>query len=361
MLCSDEAYTELWFDEPPRSALELGDRSNVVVFQTLSKRSSMTGYRSGLRRRRRRRSSPRSRRTGPRRARRRRSSSSAHRSSPGATRSTSSGRASAYRRKREVLLPVLDAQGLARRRERGDHVPLGRGAGRRDLRGVRGAAARATASSSRRARTSATSGEGYVRIALVPTLGGVRARGRRSSRRSCERDRRRRSPRSTAASSASPSASGDDWVVNEEAKAAILDYFRLAADGADRGRARSSTTTRSRSSATTRRWACGSCRRRSRGTARSCREGVVMMPSYVNIGAWVGPSTMVDTWATVGSCAQIGADVHLAGGVGIGGVLEPRQRAARDRRGRRVHRLALHRHRGRPRRRGRGARAERRR
>ena len=47
------------------------------------------------------------------------------------------------------------------------------------------------------------------------------------------------------------------------------------------------------------------------------------MPSYVNIGAWVGPGTMVDTWATVGSCAQIGANVHLAGGVGIGGVLEP--------------------------------------
>ena len=53
-------------------------------------------------------------------------------------------------------------------------------------------------------------------------------------------------------------------------------------------------------------------------------RGVVMMPSYVNIGAWVGPNTMVDTWATVGSGAQIGADVHLAGGVGIGGVLEPR-------------------------------------
>src|SRR5262249_4280529 len=44
-----------------------------------------------------------------------------------------------------------------------------------------------------------------------------------------------------------------------------------------------------------------------------------------NIGAWVGPRTMIDTWATVGSCAQIGADVHLAGGVGIGGVLEPLQ------------------------------------
>jgi 2,3,4,5-tetrahydropyridine-2-carboxylate N-succinyltransferase len=49
------------------------------------------------------------------------------------------------------------------------------------------------------------------------------------------------------------------------------------------------------------------------------------MPSFVNIGAWVGPGTMVDTWATVGSCAQIGARVHLAGGVGIGGVLEPVQ------------------------------------
>jgi 2,3,4,5-tetrahydropyridine-2-carboxylate N-succinyltransferase len=52
-------------------------------------------------------------------------------------------------------------------------------------------------------------------------------------------------------------------------------------------------------------------------------EGVIQMPSYVNIGAWVGPRTMVDTWVTVGSCAQIGSDVHLAGGVGIGGVLEP--------------------------------------
>jgi 2,3,4,5-tetrahydropyridine-2-carboxylate N-succinyltransferase len=55
--------------------------------------------------------------------------------------------------------------------------------------------------------------------------------------------------------------------------------------------------------------------------------GVVLMPSYVNIGAWVGANTMVDTWATVGSCAQIGRDVHLAGGVGVGGVLEPLQAA----------------------------------
>jgi 2,3,4,5-tetrahydropyridine-2-carboxylate N-succinyltransferase len=54
-------------------------------------------------------------------------------------------------------------------------------------------------------------------------------------------------------------------------------------------------------------------------------RGVVMMPSYVNIGAYVGANTMVDTWATVGSCAQIGANTHLSGGVGIGGVLEPPQ------------------------------------
>ena len=53
--------------------------------------------------------------------------------------------------------------------------------------------------------------------------------------------------------------------------------------------------------------------------------GVVLMPSFVNLGASVGSGTMVDTWATVGSCAQIGKHVHLSGGVGIGGVLEPMQ------------------------------------
>ncbi len=54
-------------------------------------------------------------------------------------------------------------------------------------------------------------------------------------------------------------------------------------------------------------------------------KGVILMPSFVNIGAHVGEGTMVDTWATVGSCAQIGKNVHLSGGVGIGGVLEPLQ------------------------------------
>jgi len=52
-------------------------------------------------------------------------------------------------------------------------------------------------------------------------------------------------------------------------------------------------------------------------------KGAILMPGYVNIGAYVGANTMVDTWATVGSCAQVGRDCHLAGGVGIGGVLEP--------------------------------------
>jgi 2,3,4,5-tetrahydropyridine-2-carboxylate N-succinyltransferase len=115
-----------------------------------------------------------------------------------------------------------------------------------------------------------------------------------------------------------------DWQVNEEAKAAILEYFRvrkvepievgpfeyldkipLKHDHAERGvRVVPPATARY-------------------GSFLS--PGVILMPSYVNIGAWVGPNTMVDTWATVGSCAQIGADVHLAGGVGVGGVLEPVQ------------------------------------
>ena len=54
-------------------------------------------------------------------------------------------------------------------------------------------------------------------------------------------------------------------------------------------------------------------------------KGAILMPSYVNIGAYVGEGTMVDTWATVGSCAQVGKNVHLSGGVGLGGVLEPLQ------------------------------------
>ncbi|MGH7051283.1 MAG: 2,3,4,5-tetrahydropyridine-2,6-dicarboxylate N-succinyltransferase, partial [Acetobacteraceae bacterium] len=53
--------------------------------------------------------------------------------------------------------------------------------------------------------------------------------------------------------------------------------------------------------------------------------GVVLMPCFINVGAYVGRATMIDTWATVGSCAQVGANCHISGGVGIGGVLEPLQ------------------------------------
>ena len=115
-----------------------------------------------------------------------------------------------------------------------------------------------------------------------------------------------------------------EWVVNEEAKQAILDYFRERTmaplelgpfeyhdkiplkTGYDELGVRVVPPAVARYGA-------------------YLSPGVVMMPSYVNIGAWVGPNTMIDTWATVGSCAQIGADVHLSGGVGIGGVLEPVQ------------------------------------
>jgi 2,3,4,5-tetrahydropyridine-2,6-dicarboxylate N-succinyltransferase len=115
---------------------------------------------------------------------------------------------------------------------------------------------------------------------------------------------------------------GDDWRVNPEVQAAILDYFRSRQmeprevgpfeyhDKIPLKTGYEELGVRVVPPATARYGAFLS-------------PGVVLMPSYVNIGAWVGPNTMVDTWATVGSGAQIGADVHLAGGVGIGGVLEP--------------------------------------
>jgi len=113
-----------------------------------------------------------------------------------------------------------------------------------------------------------------------------------------------------------------EWRVNEEAKQAILDYFRLR----DMEPLEAGPFEYLDKIPLKRDYARLGVRVVPPATARYgsfLSPGVVMMPSYVNIGAWVGPRTMVDTWATVGSCAQIGADVHLAGGVGIGGVLEP--------------------------------------
>ena len=113
-----------------------------------------------------------------------------------------------------------------------------------------------------------------------------------------------------------------EWRVNEDAKAAILDYFRIREmETIELGPYEYRDKIPLKSD-----FERLGVRVVPPATARYgsfLSRGVVMMPSYVNIGAWVGPNTMVDTWATVGSCAQIGADVHLAGGVGVGGVLEP--------------------------------------
>jgi 2,3,4,5-tetrahydropyridine-2-carboxylate N-succinyltransferase len=115
---------------------------------------------------------------------------------------------------------------------------------------------------------------------------------------------------------------GDDWRVNVEVQAAILDYFRLRQmEPREVGpfEYHDKIPLKSGYEALGVRVVPPAVARYGSFLSR----GVVLMPSYVNIGAWIGPNTMVDTWATVGSGAQIGADVHLAGGVGIGGVLEP--------------------------------------
>jgi 2,3,4,5-tetrahydropyridine-2-carboxylate N-succinyltransferase len=115
---------------------------------------------------------------------------------------------------------------------------------------------------------------------------------------------------------------GDGWKVNQEAQAAILDFFRSRQlEPREVGPFEYHDKIPLKSG-----YDALGVRVVPPATARYgsfLSRGVVLMPSYVNIGAWVGPNTMVDTWATVGSGAQIGANVHLAGGVGIGGVLEP--------------------------------------
>ena len=114
------------------------------------------------------------------------------------------------------------------------------------------------------------------------------------------------------------------WVVNEWVKKAILLYFRVRkVEPLEVGELRFLDKIPVKDD-----YAERGVRVVPPGIARHgsfLSPGVVLMPGFVNIGAWVGPRTMVDTWATVGSCAQIGADVHLSGGVGIGGVLEPPQ------------------------------------
>ena len=124
---------------------------------------------------------------------------------------------------------------------------------------------------------------------------------------------------------------GDGWQVNQWLKKAVLLSFRLndnsimAGPGGsnwwDKVPSKFASWDEARFRAAGFRAVPGSVVRHGAHIAKN----VVLMPSFVNIGARVGEGSMVDTWATVGSCAQIGANVHLSGGVGIGGVLEPLQ------------------------------------
>ncbi|WP_289055022.1 2,3,4,5-tetrahydropyridine-2,6-dicarboxylate N-succinyltransferase [Carboxylicivirga marina] len=119
---------------------------------------------------------------------------------------------------------------------------------------------------------------------------------------------------------------GDDWIVNEWVKKAVILYFPTQKmETIEVGPFEFHDKI-----ALKKDYAAQGVRVVPHAVARYgafLESGVVMMPSYVNIGAYVGSGTMVDTWATVGSCAQIGKNVHLSGGVGIGGVLEPVQAA----------------------------------
>ncbi len=126
--------------------------------------------------------------------------------------------------------------------------------------------------------------------------------------------------------------SGERWIVHEWLKKAVLLYFRThdneLIDGGclryyDKVPLKYAATSASEFAAGGVRVVPGAIVRR----GAHVEAGAILMPSYVNIGARVGAGTMVDTWATVGSCAQIGRNVHLSGGVGIGGVLEPLQAA----------------------------------
>jgi len=124
---------------------------------------------------------------------------------------------------------------------------------------------------------------------------------------------------------------GADWVVNQWVKKAVLLSFRLenntvmSGDGTMQFYDKVPTKFANYTEAD---FAKGGFRVVPPAVARRgsfIAKNVVLMPSYVNIGAYVDEGTMVDTWVTVGSCAQIGKNVHLSGGVGIGGVLEPMQ------------------------------------
>ena len=125
---------------------------------------------------------------------------------------------------------------------------------------------------------------------------------------------------------------GNDWHVNQWAKKAVLLSFRLndmeEMSGGPQGGGWWDKVDSKFKGWGDNQWRAAGFRAVPGAIVRRSAhigKGAVLMPSFVNLGAHVGEGTMVDTWATVGSCAQIGKNVHLSGGVGIGGVLEPMQ------------------------------------
>ena len=324
VVASDEAYTELWFDEPPASALQVADLAERRRLQHALQALVDDGLPQRLRRRRSgadRRAArvPADVGTAPQEFVQRASvvawGDEAH---VERTREL-------YGRKRALFLDLFARKGV---RVAGSDATMYLWLEVPDGETSEAFAERLLEHGVLVSPGSylGAAGEGYVRLALVPSEDDCRARGRDPARTPCD-------TRSSVEEIVALLDRGErrvaapvdgDWVVDVEAKEAILAYFRLRkvepmevgglqfldkipvkTDYAERG-----------------------VRVVPPGVARYgsfLSEGVVLMPGYVNIGAWVGPRTMVDTWATVGSCAQIGADVHLAGGVGIGGVLEPPQ------------------------------------
>ena len=323
VLASDEAYTKLWFEAPPASALQLADRTGVAVFNTLSKRSSMTGYRSGFVA------------GDPELV----TALKAFRPTVGTAPQEFVQRASVvawgdethvertralYGRKRAPFLELFRRKGI---RVAGSEATMYLWLEVPAVESSESFAERLLEHGILVAPGSylGAAGEGYFRLGPGAVRGRLCASGRDPGGgavtpelaieivAALDRGERR----------VAEQVDGE-WVVDVEAKLAILEFFRLRkvepmqvgglrfldkipvkTDYAERG-----------------------VRVVPPGVARSpfLSEGVILMPGYVNIGAWVGPRTMVDTWATVGSCAEIGADVHLSGGgVGIGGVLEPPQ------------------------------------
>ena len=337
LLLADECYCDLYDDEVPLSALEIAGPGyrNVLSYLSCSKRSGMTGYRSGaivgdaeaiaaLRDLR----------------------SSVGVASPEFVQAAAVAawsddahaveRRGIFAAKRAVLRRFFEDAGLRGGRLPGRHLPVGQG-------GRRPGDHRAPAGARRGGFPRAHLRRG--RRGLHPLRPGAHARGDPAGGRGAGEVPEPRELIDLAYEDLSRLGEAEEavhatiaaldrgeirvaekvdgeWVVHEWVKRAILLYFRIAPL-----EVRTAGPFEYHDRIPTKHGlAEAGVRVVPPGTVRYgafCEPGVVVMPGYVNIGARVGTGTMIDTWATVGSCAQIGRDVHLSGGVGIGGVLEP--------------------------------------